>query len=53
MTFLSSEHAPLTYNLRSLPRARVHAAIEQKISQALEALKELADKLVTLSAVEQ
>lgn len=53
VTYLSADHVPLTYNLRSLPRARLHAAIEQKISQSLEALRELADKLITLNAVEQ
>lgn len=53
MTYMSSDRVPLTYNLRSLPRARVHPAIELKISQSLEALRELADKLVTLNGVEQ
>jgi len=53
VTYMSADRVPLTYNLRSLPRARIHSAIEQKISQSLEALRELADKLVTLNAVEQ
>jgi len=53
VTYMSADRVPLTYNLRSLPRARIHSAIEHKISQSLEALRELADKLVTLNAVEQ
>ena len=53
VTYMSADRVPLTYNLRALPRARIHSAIEQKISQSLEALRELADKLVTLNAIEQ
>jgi hypothetical protein len=53
VTYMSADRVPLTYNLRSLPRPRIHSAIEQKISLALDALRELAEKLVTLNAVEQ
>lgn len=53
VTYMSADRVPLTYNLRSLPRARLHSAIEQKISQSLDALRELADKLVAQNAVEQ
>ena len=53
VTYMSADRVPLTFNLRVSPRARISPAIEQKISQALEALRELAEKLVTLNAVEQ
>lgn len=54
VTYMSSDRVPLTYNLRSLPRARISAAIEQKISQeALPALRELGQNLITQNAVEQ
>ena len=46
VTYLSSDRAPLTYSLRLPCRAAIPAAIENKISQAIEVLKELTEKLL-------
>ena len=46
VTYLSSDRVPLTYNLRGICRASISSAIENKISQAIEVLKELTERLL-------
>ena len=52
VTYLSADRVPLTYNLRNLCRSALPTAIEIKISQAIEVLKELTEKLLEKHATE-
>lgn len=62
-TYMETDKAPLTFNLRTLPRRAIsgtttsasmqmYYAMDNKISQSLEVLRDLAEKLYTHNAIE-